>query len=64
MIPERGRTFYQLREIDHLTVLLENALSDDETTGEWKPLLPAFLLNGLEDLLETLRVVVIVPAHG
>jgi hypothetical protein len=55
---------YKFGEINHLAVLLEDALSDDEPASQGPPLLLTLLLDSLQDLLKTVDVVVVVPPYG
>jgi hypothetical protein len=55
---------YKFGEINHLAILLEDALSDDEPASQGPPLLLTLFLDSLQDLLKTVDIVVVVPPHG
>lgn len=55
---------YQLRQIGHGPITFKNTFGDDEPTSQWSPTLPALLVDTLQDLLETLHVVVVEPTDS
>lgn len=54
---------YQLGQVRHHAVILKYSLRDDETPGQWPPLLLRFLIHALQHLLKALQVVVVVPSN-